>query len=110
MGESGDVKLFQVHGRSAMTAMTVEVEAKAASLNSNDCFVLVSSGRTKETLVWLVRILTVYVLHNAFRKFQNYVGYNISSWKLNFPQYLFGYRYFAKWHVFVNFVGQIQYR
>ena len=62
VGEGGDVKLFQVHGRSAMTAMTVEVEAKAASLNSNDCFVLVSSGRTKETLVWLVRILTVYVL------------------------------------------------
>ena len=65
VGEGGDVKLFQVHGRSAMTAMTVEVEAKAASLNSNDCFVLVSSGRTKETLVWLVRKLlkfTYYVM------------------------------------------------
>ena len=39
-----------------MTAMTVEVEAKAASLNSNDCFVLVSNAKPKETLVWLVRI------------------------------------------------------
>ena len=61
VGEGGDVKLFQVHGRSAMTAMTVEVEAKAASLNSNDCFVLVSSGRTKETLVWLVRTFAIHV-------------------------------------------------
>ena len=76
VGEGGDVKLFQVHGRSAMTAMTVEVEAKAASLNSNDCFVLVSSGRTKETLVWLVRKLLKFTY---LLKFQNYVDIHISS-------------------------------
>ena len=78
VGEGGDVKLFQVHGRSAMTAMTVEVEAKAASLNSNDCFVLVSSGRTKETLVWLVRTFTISLLMHLL-KFQNYVDLHISS-------------------------------
>jgi len=42
--------LLQVHGRSELETKAVQVNLEAASLNTNDCFVLVSP---KETYVWL---------------------------------------------------------
>ena len=45
-----DCQLFQIHGSSAQTSSAVEVNAKATSLNSHDCFVLAT---LKETFVWL---------------------------------------------------------
>lgn len=46
------VILLQVHGRTEMTTKAVEVELSAASLNTNDCFVLVDQER-RLAFVWL---------------------------------------------------------
>ncbi len=54
-GAGGDVSvggtyLLQVHGRLRMTTKAVQVPLAASSLNTNDCFVLVTPG---ETYVWM---------------------------------------------------------
>lgn len=46
----GSQYLLQVHGRSALTAKAVQVPLKTASLNTNDCFVLVDG---KEAYLWM---------------------------------------------------------
>ena len=52
MTSSGSVMLLQVHGRTEMTTKAVEVDLSAASLNTNDCFVLVDQER-RVAFVWL---------------------------------------------------------
>lgn len=46
----GSKYLLQIHGRSELNTKAVQVDLEAASLNTNDCFVLVTPG---ETYVWL---------------------------------------------------------
>ena len=46
----GDTYLMQVHGRTPLSTVAIQVPLEAASLNTNDCFVLVSK---KETWVWM---------------------------------------------------------
>lgn len=46
----GSTYLLQVHGRQQLSTKAVQVPFSAASLNTNDCFVLVSPG---ETYVWM---------------------------------------------------------
>ncbi|TRY61821.1 hypothetical protein TCAL_04385 [Tigriopus californicus] len=46
----GSQYLLQVHGRSALTAKAVQVPMKTASLNTNDCFILVDG---KEAFLWM---------------------------------------------------------
>ena len=41
---------MQVHGRTPLSTVAIQVPLEAASLNTNDCFVLVSK---KETWVWM---------------------------------------------------------
>ena len=38
----GNTFLLQIHGRTELTTKAVQVPREAASLNTNDCFVLVS--------------------------------------------------------------------
>ncbi len=46
----GSTYLLQVHGRAVYATKAVQVNLAAASLNTNDCFVLVTP---QETYVWL---------------------------------------------------------
>ena len=42
--------LLQIHGRDMLSTKAVQVDLSATSLNTNDCFVLVTP---KETFLWL---------------------------------------------------------
>jgi len=46
----GDNYLMQVHGNTPLSTVAIQVPLEAASLNTNDCFVLVTK---KETWVWM---------------------------------------------------------
>ncbi len=50
--DEGSTYLLQVHGRTELATKAVQVPLEAASLNTNDCFVLVSPA---ETYIWLGR-------------------------------------------------------
>ena len=46
-----DTYLLQVHGRTPLTTYASQVALKAASLNTNDCFILIS--KTQGAWVWM---------------------------------------------------------
>ena len=49
--EVSDTFMLQVHGRTPLTTKGTQVALKAASLNTNDCFVI--KTKTQGTWVWL---------------------------------------------------------
>ena len=51
--ELDDTKLYHVRGTNEFDTRAVQVEAKAASLNSNDCFVLLASS---DTYIWYGKV------------------------------------------------------
>ena len=49
-----DTYLLHVHGRTPLTTYATQVPLKAASLNTNDCFVLISKAQeSKGSWVWM---------------------------------------------------------
>ena len=51
--ESDETKLYHVRGTNEFDTRAVQVEPKASSLNSNDCFVLLTSP---DTYIWYGKV------------------------------------------------------